>query len=103
MTSRATRAELRRSEHAGGGRKNRLVDVERTFESGRYLLYYGTDDSHSFDEFNANPPYDPLNWGVAVFPGAEFDAQAFRTFVPGPLPQPPCVWLQKSPGSMGGS
>lgn len=81
-------ASMRHSERGGGGSKNRLVDIERSFEPGRYLVYYGTDDSHSFDEFNANPPYDPLNWGITLLPGEGFDPQNFRTFPPAPPAEP---------------
>jgi len=52
----------------GGSRKNRLVDEEIDFDPGRYIVYFGTDDSHSYEEFNANPPYDPLNWGITLVP-----------------------------------
>jgi hypothetical protein len=73
-----------RSHRAGGGDKNRLIDDEIVLEAGRYLLYYGTDDSHSFEEFNTGPPYDPFNWGITLLPGKDFDAAAFDRFEPAP-------------------
>jgi hypothetical protein len=42
------------------------------------VLCYGTDDSHSWDAFNARPPYDAPNWGVTLLPGKDFDAAAFH-------------------------
>jgi hypothetical protein len=72
----------RRGRRAGGGRKNRLIDRDVRLDAGRYILYFGTDDSHSYEQFNVNPPYDPLNWGVTLLPGRDFDAAAFSTFDP---------------------
>ncbi|MGH8014747.1 MAG: hypothetical protein ACREBV_00990, partial [Candidatus Zixiibacteriota bacterium] len=71
-------------EYGGGGEKNQLHDETVNFEKGRYVLYIVTDDSHSFEEFNANPPYDPYNWGVTILPGKNFDKTAFAAMeVPG--------------------
>ncbi len=65
------------SDRAGGDRKNRVYNDELPLEAGTYVLHYVTDDSHSWEEFNARPPYDPMNWGVTVFPGENFDRAAF--------------------------
>jgi len=54
------------SEPAGGAVKNRLVRDELTIEPGNYILKYKTDDNHSTDKWNANPPYDPQFWGVTL-------------------------------------
>lgn len=52
--------------HAGGAGKNRKIDVVVTLEPGKYKLRYKTDDSHSFDHWNALPP--EINfWGIAVY------------------------------------
>ncbi len=67
---------------AGGGRKNRYCNEEVKFEKGDYILYYVTDDSHSYDDFNVLPPYDPFNWGVALLAEKESDRKAFQTFTP---------------------
>jgi hypothetical protein len=67
---------------AGGAEKNRLIDEEIRLGPGRYLLYYGTDDSHSWTAFNANPPHDPASWGVTVLAGKDFDSAGFRSFEP---------------------
>jgi hypothetical protein len=67
---------------AGGGRKNRYCNEEVEFAKGNYILYYVTDDSHSYDDFNVLPPYDPFNWGVALLAVNESDKQAFQTFTP---------------------
>ena len=51
---------------AGGAPKNRLIDTSVTLAAGRYKLRYKSDDSHSFDNWNAFPP--AINfWGVALY------------------------------------
>jgi hypothetical protein len=72
--------EIRRRDTrpAGGAAKNRLFDDEIELRPGQYTLYWGTDDSHSTEEWNADPPDDPLNWGVTLLPGKRFDATGFQ-------------------------
>ncbi len=51
---------------AGGAPKNRLIDVSVTLPAGKYKLRYKSDDSHSFDNWNAFPP--AINfWGIALY------------------------------------
>lgn len=51
---------------AGGVPKNRLADVSVTLPAGKYKLRYKSDDSHSFDNWNAFPP--AINfWGIALY------------------------------------
>lgn len=66
----------------GGGQKNRRIDEDVELSAGKYILYYGTDDSHSLEGFNANPPYDPFNWGLTVLPGAGYEPGALTRFEP---------------------
>ncbi|MFY9556065.1 MAG: serine hydrolase, partial [Blastocatellia bacterium] len=54
------------TKHAGGAPKNRLVDTVVTLPAGKYKLRYKTDDSHSFDNWNALPP-DINFWGIAIY------------------------------------
>lgn len=68
----------RRGRHAGGAAKNRLLDRRVRLDAGRYVLVYGTDDSHSAAGFNGAPPFDPLAWGVQLRPGEDFDRASFR-------------------------
>lgn len=51
---------------AGGAAKNRLVDRVIRLDKGSYVVHYVTDDSHSFDEWNAPPPADAQRWGITV-------------------------------------
>ncbi|UCC44471.1 MAG: hypothetical protein JSU65_00645 [Candidatus Zixiibacteriota bacterium] len=65
------------SDRAGGGSKNRKYDDEIHLDRGDYVLHFSTDDSHSFEEFNVNPPFDPFNWGVTVLPGTNCNRSVF--------------------------
>jgi len=58
--------EYRNTEHAGGDRKNRLVDATISLRRGNYVVYFVTDDSHSYDDWNARAPYDEEAWGILV-------------------------------------
>ena len=66
------------TDHAGGGRKNQVFDDQVSLPKGEYVLSVVTDDSHSWERFNVAPPYDPMNWGVTVLPGDNFDKGAFK-------------------------
>ena len=65
------------SRHAGGALKNRLWEDTLSLAPGNYRVYYVTDDSHSPQAWNANPPSDPYAWGILLIgiPG-RFDPQA---------------------------
>lgn len=56
----------RMTEHAGGARKNRMFDGAITLPAGKYVAFYQSDGSHSFDDWNDNPPNDPAHWGVTI-------------------------------------
>ena len=68
------------SDHAGGGKKNRLVNTEIMLPEGSYYVTYVSDDSHSYDEWNVLPPEDPQYWGITVFPASENDAKKVIPF-----------------------
>ena len=54
------------TEHAGGATKNRRVDEVISLPAGEYTVRYRSDGSYSFRDWNADPPDDPLSWGVTV-------------------------------------
>jgi hypothetical protein len=54
------------TEPAGGAAKNRRVDATITLPAGEYVVKYETDGSHSFGDWNADPPDDPEAWGITV-------------------------------------
>jgi hypothetical protein len=53
--------------HAGGGRKNRMVNTTIILDKGEYKLRYRSDDSHSYHEWNVDPPEDQEFWGITLF------------------------------------
>jgi hypothetical protein len=52
---------------AGGAEKNRMFDGSVELDAGDYVLYYVTDGSHSFDDWNAATPFDAEAWGITLF------------------------------------
>ncbi|MBN2093465.1 hypothetical protein JW964_27825 [candidate division KSB1 bacterium] len=57
---------LENTEHAGGAEKNRTFNKVITLPAGDYLVYYVSDDSHSYPEWNSFPPSDPRYWGITI-------------------------------------
>lgn len=53
--------------HAGGTVKNRILDDIISLPGGDYLVHYVSDDSHSCEEWNSMPPYDPRYWGITIW------------------------------------
>lgn len=51
---------------AGGARKNRLFDGTIKLQPGRYIVFFQTDGSHAYGDWNADPPDDPESWGVVL-------------------------------------
>ncbi len=69
--------------HAGGASKNRLADEVITLPKGSYMVYYQTDGSHSYDNWNSGEPFDPGHWGITVMgAGAGFDMKGVSTVSP---------------------
>ena len=65
------------TEPAGGDRWNRKSEQVVTLVPGSYLLYYQSDDSHSFEEWLRTRPTHPARWGAALFVlGSEDDVEA---------------------------
>jgi hypothetical protein len=52
---------------AGGAQKNRRFEGTITLPAGEYVLHYETDGSHSFGDWNADPPDEPEMWGITVY------------------------------------
>ena len=52
--------------HAGGANKNRMIDTEMRLSKGQYKLCYISDDSHSFNRWNASPP-DFAFYGISLY------------------------------------
>jgi hypothetical protein len=56
----------RKTDHAGGAKKNRVYDHKIHLDAGKYVVFYESDGSHSFGHWNASPPADAFNWGITV-------------------------------------
>src|SRR3972149_3059790 len=67
-----------RVERAGGAYKNILADNELTLPKGQFELVYVTDDSHSPEDWNDRPPYDPFSYGITIFLNSEGDRSAVK-------------------------
>ena len=59
--------DIDRTEHAGGAEKNRMIDEIITLPKGTYTVFYQTDDSHSYGDWNVSPPFDPEHWGITIY------------------------------------
>ncbi len=55
------------TKHGGGSKKNRKADKIITLNAGSFKVYYVTDESHSFEEWNEMPPYDPYFYGITLW------------------------------------
>lgn len=66
------------TEQAGGAEKNRIFDAEVAIDPGRYVVCYASDDSHAWEAWNANPPYDPDGWGIELIPSGPLPAGVAR-------------------------
>lgn len=79
---------------AGGAKKNRVFNEEISLSAGDYALHYMTDNSHSFEEWNAAPPSDPFFWGITILPGEGYKKGMFE-IVDTPSETMPLVALTK--------
>ncbi len=56
----------RKTGHAGGGRKNRIYNNVISLPLGKYKVFFKTDDSHSFPEWNTTPPDEKEKYGISI-------------------------------------
>ncbi len=66
----------RDTEPAGGARKNRLFRGRLHLPAGAYRVFYETDGSHAWGEWNSAPPRDPDSWGITVTLAERLPAEA---------------------------
>lgn len=74
--------EMRQSktDHAGGANKNRVADEVLDFPAGDYIIYYTTDDSHAYNDWNSTPPYERNRWGITIYTLNEEDKKNLESF-----------------------
>jgi hypothetical protein len=58
------------TEHAGGADKNRLFDGTVRLAPGSYIVYYITDGSHAYNDWNSSAPAEERYWGISLFPAS---------------------------------
>ena len=63
---------------AGGHPKNRWQIEALRLKPGRYLLHYQTDDSHSYPNWNAQPPKYESFWGIQLLEISAEDARKWQ-------------------------
>lgn len=74
------------STHAGGSMANRVVDETLRLPKGEYIAVFEGDARHGFGQWNGGKPYNPVAWGLSIFP-----KQAARFEVMQPKPGRPRV------------
>ncbi len=81
---RVWQMEGNRTTHAGGASKNRMIDEVLVLPKGNYILQYETDGSHSYRDWNSDPPMDESHYGVTVYGWSEgFDPKSVTAFEEG--------------------
>jgi len=58
--------EYQNTKPAGGGTKNRMVNEVISLAPGTYRVFFQTDDSHSYGNWNTTPPTDEEHWGITI-------------------------------------
>lgn len=53
--------------YGGGAAKNCQFDGIVDLPAGNYMVYYRTDDSHAYGDWNAAAPFDKRNYGISLF------------------------------------
>ena len=80
-----------KTRHAGGSRKNRLTEEVITLPAGTYTVYFRTDGSHAYGDWNADAPPHPERWGITVYPLAPGSGEHARTLPAVPLAPTPAL------------
>ncbi|MCP5106739.1 MAG: hypothetical protein GY950_25365 [bacterium] len=63
----------KRTVHAGGAAKNRMINEIVRLGRGNYIVHYVTDGSHSFQRWNDKAPSEPDRWGLTLWLADEKD------------------------------
>jgi hypothetical protein len=76
--------------HAGGARKNRMVNTSILLDKGDYKLHFKTDDSHSYGNWNVDPPEDQQYYGITLYRDEAVETPPAPAMHPGhPIPPAP--------------
>lgn len=69
-------------QYGGGAQKNRMVHEKIKLNKGNYIVFYSTDGSHSYNRWNAAPPFDPERWGITLWATNKDDKNFITVFDP---------------------
>ena len=69
-------------QHAGGASKNKMFDGKIKLDKGDYIVYYTTDDSHSYRDWNSGPPHEQDYWGITLWATKSEDLSKVELFSP---------------------
>jgi hypothetical protein len=81
--------------HAGGARKNRVINTTIMLDKGEYILHYKTDDSHAYGDWNVEPPDDQQYYGITL---SRDQGQIIPPALPAPPPVPTSPRTPSEPG-----
>ena len=56
----------RKTDNAGGASKNRKFDGSITLSAGNYKIFFETDGSHSYRDWNTSPPHNQEMYGITL-------------------------------------
>ncbi len=68
----------RECEFAGGSRKNIVARDTLTLKPGKYALHFETNDNQAFGDWTEEPPYDPIFWGITLWPRDDAELGKFK-------------------------
>lgn len=68
------------AKHAGGASKNRIQQDKIKLAAGDYIVYYVTDGSHSFRDWNATKPHEADLWGISLWATNDGDIKKVSSF-----------------------
>lgn len=80
--SKVWHMESAKIEYGGGAEKNRMVHESVKMKAGNYIVFYQSDGSHSYERWNAAPPYDPERWGISIWTVNKEDKKFVKNFDP---------------------
>jgi hypothetical protein len=83
--------------HAGGVAENRLFKGSIMLQPGIYRAVYQTDGDHAYQGWRANPPFDPMGWGLTIFYTNPADSMWAQAFDPWRSRQPLVALAEVSP------
>jgi serine phosphatase RsbU (regulator of sigma subunit)/ligand-binding sensor domain-containing protein len=74
--------DILKSYHLDGATKNRIIVDIVKFTPGQYSLRYISDNSHGYNVWNADPPYNKEFWGIRIYPLSEGnESQSIRNYL----------------------